>query len=139
MKVLVDTSVWSLAFRRKRNTLHKYEINILNTLVELIQEIRVVMIGVIRQELLSGITDTAQFAELREKLRAFEDFSLDTEDYEVAAQFYNLCRKQGIQGSAIDFLICAAASNHDFALLTTDKDFERYAPHTGIKLFMVSK
>ena len=55
MKVLVDASVWSLALRRNEQN----EIN--RTLTSLIKESLVVMIGPVRQELLSGIPDRAAF------------------------------------------------------------------------------
>jgi len=134
MNVLVDTSVWSLAFRRKREKLNSREETVLNRFRDLIEEVRVVIIGPIRQELLSGISSESQFELLRERLRAFEDMPLTTADYEVAAGFFNTCKKQGIQGSTIDFLICSAAYNNRLALFTRDKDFARYAPHTGIHL-----
>ena len=59
MKVLVDTSVWSLAFRKK--SLSDEELKIIKELKELIYELRVILIGPIRQELLSGISDEVKF------------------------------------------------------------------------------
>jgi predicted nucleic acid-binding protein len=85
------------------------------------------MIGAIRQELLSGVRDTKQFAALRDHLRAFPDLPLETEDFERAAEFYNECRTKGIQGSNIDFLICAVAMRRELSILTTDRDFAGYA------------
>ena len=135
MKILVDTSVWSLAFRKK--TLTKHEEKIVNELKELIYEIRVVIIGPIRQELLSGLSSKAKFVNLIEKLRAFDDIPIEQNDYEKAAEFYNSCRKKGIQGSHIDFLICAIAINRDIGIFTTDKDFENYKNILNIKLHKV--
>jgi predicted nucleic acid-binding protein len=135
MNVLVDTPVWSLAFRRKKEDLNSQENTVLGRFTDLIDEFRVVIIGPIRQELLSGISSKAQYELLMKKLRAFEDLPLTTADYETAAGFYNTCKKRGIQGSAIDFLICAAAYNNRLALFTLDKDFTRLAPHTAIRLF----
>jgi predicted nucleic acid-binding protein len=135
MKILVDTSVWSLAFRKK--TLTKDEEKIVNELKELIYEIRVVVIGPIRQELLSGLSSKAKFVNLIEKLRAFDDTPIEQNDYEKAAEFYNSCRKKGIQGSHVDFLICAIAINRDIGIFTTDKDFEKYKKIVNIKLHEV--
>lgn len=123
MNVLVDTSVWSLALRRASQPAHLYA----EELAELVREGRVVMIGAIRQELLSGVRDTKQFAALRDHLRAFPDLPLETEDFERAAEFYNECRTKGIQGSNIDFLICAVAMRRELSILTTDRDFAGYA------------
>jgi predicted nucleic acid-binding protein len=62
---------------------------------------------------------------------------LETKHYELAAALANECRKHGIQGSHTDFLICAAGRHNDLAIFTLDKDFERYRPHTGIRLHVV--
>ena len=121
---LVDTSVWSLSLRKKALTVEE-EKNV-NELKELIHELRVGLIGVIRQELLSGISDEEKFALLKEKLQPFEDLPLTQNDFEKAAEFSNLCRKNGIQGSHIDFLICAVAYNNKLSIFTTDKDFLNY-------------
>ena len=88
-----------------------------------------VMIGPVRQELLSGIRDPAQFRKLRDHLRAFPDLPLATADFEYAAELFNLCRAKGVQGSNTDFLIGAIAVNHQLAILTTDKDFH-HLPNT---------
>jgi len=85
------------------------------------------IIGPIRQELLSGVRDAAQFERLATSLDAFVDVPLMAEDYVTAAKFYNLCRAKGIQGSNTDFLICAVAVRHDLSIFTTDGDFARFA------------
>ncbi|MCP4131803.1 MAG: PIN domain-containing protein [bacterium] len=134
MKILVDTSIWSLAFRRKKGTRSKLETQILQELVELINETRAVIIGPIRQEILSGISNMSQFNLLKQKLNTFDDFPIVFSDYELAAEFYNDCRKNGIQGSHIDFLICAIAANNDMPIFTSDKDFTNYSKYLDIRL-----
>ena len=134
MNILVDTSIWSLAFRRKE--LSKDESKIIASLSELVKELRTVMIGPIRQEILSGISDIKIF-ELQDKLSAFPDHSIETKDYETAARFYNKCRKNGIRGSHIDFLSCAVASNNGFPVLTLDKDFLHYKKYLPIDLYKI--
>ncbi|HQJ31562.1 MAG TPA: PIN domain-containing protein, partial [Syntrophales bacterium] len=100
----------------------------------LISEVRVAIIGPVRQELLSGISIKTQFEALKEMLAAFDDMPLRREDYERAAEFYNTCRKAGIQGSQIDFLICAVAAGRELPIFTTDNDFLLYAKHLPISL-----
>lgn len=100
----------------------------------LIDESRVQMIGLIRQEILSGIREQAQFDMLRDTLRAFPDLEIITADFERAAEMFNLCRREGVQGSNTDFLICAVAERLDFPILTTDKDFTHFQAHIPIKL-----
>jgi predicted nucleic acid-binding protein len=119
MQVLVDTSIWSLALRRNRTE----EDSCVRELRELITELRVQMLGPIRQELLSGIRSPAQFGALRDHLRAFPDLELSSADFERAAEFFTRCRAKGVQGSNTDFLICAVADRHRLPILTTDGDF----------------
>jgi len=124
VKVLVDTSVWSLVLRRRfppRADAFADELR------RLIVNYRVVMIGPIRQELLSGIRTHEQYEGLRDKLRAFPDVRLHSDDYELAAQFFNQCRGRGVQGSNTDFLICAVAARRVTSIFSTDRDFEAYA------------
>ena len=92
------------------------------------------MIGPIRQELLSGIREKAQFETLRDHLRAFPDLPLTAADFERAAEFFNIARGKGIQGSNTDFLICAISAEHDMPILTTDEDFTLFQAHLPIKL-----
>ncbi len=132
MQVLVDTSVWSLAFRKKTKT--AYEMILIDLLTEIIRDLRVVMIGPIRQEILSGISNEGKFIEMQTKLSVFRDWPLETRDYELAAKYFNDCRKHGIQGSHIDYLICSVASNNNFSILTLDDDFTLYQKHTNILL-----
>ena len=103
-------------------------------LTELIQEGHALLFGPIRQELLSGISDVRQFNILRDGLRAFNDLSIHESDYERAAEFSKRCRQAGVQGSHFDFLICSVAAGNSAAILSTDKDFIRYAKHLPITL-----
>lgn len=130
MKVLVDTSVWSLALRRRahRETSEVIELR------RLIDEGRVVMVGAVRQELLSGVRDELQFARLREQLRWFPDVPLNEETYENAARHSNVCRADGVQGSHTDFLLCAVSLDLGAPILTTDRDFQHYARCLPLRL-----
>lgn len=130
MKVVVDTSVWSLAFRRKAAV----ESNHVEMLKDLIHDGRVVLLGVVRQELLSGIRHAEQFERLRTQLRAFPEARLEIEDHEVAAAHFHTCMTAGIQGSTIDFLICAYASRRNYQILSIDPDFGHFAKHIPVAL-----
>ena len=131
MKVLVDTSVWSLALRRSAKAANVET----DELKKLIQNQSVVMLGCIRQELLSGIRELAQYEHLRERLSAFSNQILNDNCYELAAKMFNDCRAKGVQGSNTDFLICAAAQLNQLAIYTTDQDFMRYQKILGISLY----
>ena len=130
MNVLVDTSVWSLALRRAK----RVDDTAPRELAELIREGRVVMMGPVRQELLSGIKVKPQFELLREHLQSFPDLQLETLDYEEAAAAFNRCRERGVQGSNTDFLICAVALRRDLSIYPTDGDFKHYARVLKVEL-----
>jgi len=135
MKVLVDTSVWSLALRRPTSAaLSKAQQESVRLLSDLVRDSRAVLMGAIRQELLSGIKLATQFETLRDALIAFEDVALTRQDYELAAQLFNTCRAKGIQGSNTDFLICAVSINHELPVLSRDNDFVNYQKHLPIRL-----
>ena len=129
MKIIVDTSVWSLALRRNKDSPAPVQ-----ELRQIILSHRVQMIGPIRQEILSGIRSESQFIKLRKHLESFPDLPILTEDYITAAQFFNHCRSKGIQGSNTDFLICAVAVKNKFSIYTTDKDFDLFSKYIQIVL-----
>jgi len=133
MKVLVDTPIWSYALRSQNN---KYQSEI-NELAFLIRDQRALIIGPIRQEILSGYSDLQKFTELKERLSYFENTPILNGDYELAAELCNNCRIKGIQGSHIDLLICAVASRLDVPIFTTDNDFRKYQTIISTKLYKV--
>jgi len=133
MQVLVDTCIWSHALRKsKANNQYVHELR------DLISDNRACLIGPIRQEILSGIRQKQHFKTLRDHLSAFPDLLIKTQDYESAAEFSNLARSKGIQGSAIDFLICAVAYRYSLLIYTVDDDFKYFRKHLPIKLYSPS-
>jgi len=139
MNVLVDTSVWSLALRRPTRNLNLTEKTIVAELAELINEGRARIIGLIRQELLSGIRNAGQFTKLEEILRSFADEAVETADYEAAAEISNKCRSKGLAVSVVDMLICAVAERRGWTVFSTDPDFVRYATVLSLKLHQMRK
>ena len=130
MRALVDTTVWSLIFRRKETE----QSDAAKRLELLLLHDSALIIGAVRQEVLSGISDTLVYEKLRIELQRFSDMPVNTEDYELAANFSNICRRNGIQGSNVDFLICAIAHRNSMPIFTTDKDFDLYAKYLPIRL-----
>lgn len=135
MTVLVDTSVWSIAFRRPVARLSGAEQHVLAALQRLINRGETGLLGVVRQELLSGIRDPKQYEQLRERLRSFPDVPIMTSDHERAAAMFNHCMAAGIAGSDVDYLICAVAERLASAIFTMDEDFSRYSRHLRIQLY----
>ena len=132
MKVIIDTSIWSLAFRKKNNNQNSAAVN---NLIYLIRSAQIEIIGAIRQEVLSGISDKNKFYEIKNKMSVFTDYVIQTSDYEFAAECSNECRRHGIQGSHTDFLICAVAIKNNWEIFTEDKDFFEYKKYLPIKIY----
>ncbi|MBE0586048.1 MAG: PIN domain-containing protein [Desulfofustis sp.] len=133
MKVLVDTPIWSYALRSQHK---KYQSEV-DSLTSLIRYQRAVIIGPIRQEILSGYSDLRTYRIIKEKLSYFENTPIIDSDYVLAAEFSNTCRIKGIQGSHIDFLICAVANRIDIPIFTNDNDFKHYQKVIPIKLHKI--
>lgn len=132
--VIIDTCIWSLALRGK--TLRNKKIA--EELTILINENRAKIIGPIRQEVLSGYSDFSRYEKLRNKLQSFPNEQVVDSDYESAAEYSNLCRKKGIQGSHTDFLICAVSHRLKMKIYTNDKDFIHYSNYLPISLHQES-
>ena len=152
MNVLVDTSIWSLALRRKAHELNPYltqglqvqtlkpvERAAVAELTNLVKEGRARIIGLVRQELLSGIKTAGQYEKLRAVLRSFPDEPVSTDDYEAAAKAGNECRSRGVALSVSDMLISAVAMARDWSIFTGDPDFKSYERILPLKLHTARK
>ena len=128
---MVDTCIWSEVLRRKNPNP-----TVCENLAKLLRDLQAVLIGPVRQEILSGISDDEKFVKLKKILSCLPDAPIETMDYELAAQYSNICRRSGIQGSAVDFLICAVAVRNNFIICTVDKDFEHYRVVLPIALWV---
>ncbi len=121
MRVLVDACIWSLALRRKvKGSLTADEVRLVARLTEVIQDGNVVMIGPIRQEILSEIKDQSQFEKTEKLLAPFPDEEPGSLDYVEAARLFNLCRGHGVQCGPIDMLLCSVAVRKHCVILTND-------------------
>lgn len=134
MTVLIDTSVWSLNLRRNPSVLSSAQRAYSDLLRQLILNDRAQLLGLVRQELLTGIRHAEQFERLKMVLRAFSDVPLTSEDHEEAAMIANRCRAAGIAATAADFLICGVSLRHNWPILTLDKDFHHIAKAVPIGL-----
>lgn len=131
MKVIVDTSVWSLALRRKNPDIQAEA----TKLAELISDGQpIFLLGVILQEILSGIRERSLLIKIRRHLESFPVLEPSRTTYVDAALLGSACRSKGIQAGQIDLLIAQTAIEHDCYLLTTDKDFVEIARNSSLKL-----
>jgi len=132
LSVIVDTSVWSLALRRKEPSSHPE----VKRLTELIADGQpIFLLGVILMEILSGIREPSQVQRIRRTLDAFPLLEPIRSSYINAAILGTICRSKGIQTGQTDLLIAQTAIEHNCYLLTTDKDFVEIARYSPLKLF----
>ena len=132
MKILVDTSIWSLALRRPSGVVNEEAI-LLKTIIEQGEDIY--LLGIILQEVLQGIRNLKDFVALKEYFEAFPLIDLMREDYVKAAELKNRLIRKGRQGNTIDVLIASVAISHNCHLFTADKHFTHIAEHSELKLF----
>lgn len=67
--IFVDTSVWSLAFRRSNSAVQVKEVLQLHEFIS--QDAPLAVTGIVMQELLSGLREEAQFKRLQGLLATF--------------------------------------------------------------------
>jgi predicted nucleic acid-binding protein len=139
LNVLVDTSIWSVALRRKAHELNPVERATVAELTNLVKEGRARIIGLLRQELLSDVKTAGQSEKLRAVLRSIPDKPVSTADYEAAAKAGNDCRARGVAVSVSDMLISAVAMARDWSIFAADPDFKSYARILALKLHAARK
>jgi predicted nucleic acid-binding protein len=120
MTLFVDTSVWSLAFRRDVVP-DVPEVTALKQALQSGQQI--VTTGLVLQELLQGFSGPKQRAALIEQFRSLPFLMPDREDHVAAADIRTDCRKAGVQVGTIDALLARLCLRNDVTMLSTDADF----------------
>ena len=134
--ILVDTTIWSKAYRRKK--IAGEDQRIVKELYAILDSEEEVLIGPVRQELLSGISNENVFRDLALKLSGFNNYEVQLADHDLAAKYFNICLSNGILGSQTDYLICAIANKYNLEIFTEDKDFEHYKIHLPVKLYLTT-
>jgi predicted nucleic acid-binding protein len=131
--ILVDTSVLSLAFRRRENANPEPpHVRVLRDLIE--KDAPIAIPGIVLQELLSGVRTESEFQRLQTLMEGFPLILATREHHLNAAKIANQCRSAGAAVSAVDCLIAAMAIKTRSWLLTTDEDFVRIASHCPLQL-----
>ena len=136
--ILLDTSVLSLVFRRRRRG--EPEPQVAATLRHLVAEDAPMGVpGIVLQELLSGVRTAQEFDRLKDLMEGFPAMMARREDHVTGARIANACARKGVPTSTVDCLIAALAISRKAALFTLDTDFARMAPHCGLTLFGASR
>jgi predicted nucleic acid-binding protein len=131
LSLFVDTSVWSLAFRRDAPGLASERRELVRA-IEAGEEL--VTTGLVLQELLQGFSGPRNRAQILDRFAALPLLVPDRRDHVDAAELRNKCRRSGIQIGTIDALLAQLCLRHDLTMLTTDNDFRDMARHCALKL-----
>ncbi|HEY6619888.1 MAG TPA: PIN domain-containing protein [Steroidobacteraceae bacterium] len=132
MTLLVDTSVWSLAFRRDSDS-PSPQVAALQAALDGGEAI--VTTGLILQELLQGFSGPRARKDLVQRFAALPLLVPDRRDYIDAAELRNHCRRSGVQLGTIDALLAQLCIRHELTMLTTDGDFSMAAEHCALKVW----
>lgn len=132
MNLFVDTSVWSLAFRRDQPQ-NEPAVDRLHQALDGGEA--VFSTGLVLQELLQGFSGPKARAVIVERLAALPLLVPDRDDHVAAADIRNACRRAGVQVATIDALLARLCSRHDLVMMTTDRDFDRMVPHARLAIW----
>ena len=132
MSLFVDTSVWSLAFRRDAVATAAEAVALRQSLEA---GDTILTTGLVLQELLQGFAGPRARRQLVERFAALPFINPDRQDHIEAADLRNGCRRSGIQIGTIDALLAELCIRHGLTLLTTDNDFSRIAARFPLRLW----
>ena len=132
MTMLVDTSVWSLAFRRDA-PVSGPEVLTLRAAID--GGDAIVTTGLVLQELLQGFAGPRARKDIVQRFAALPLLVPDRQDYIDAADIRNVCRRAGVQIGTIDALLGQLCIRHELTLLTTDADFTLAARHCPLRVW----
>ena len=133
MSLFVDTSVWSLAFRRDGPPAAASPLRALVRALEAGET--VVVTGLVLQELLQGFSGPKDRSAILDRFAALPLLQPDREDHIEAALLRNHCRRRGVQIGTIDALLARLCIRHDLTMLTTDEDFRHLARLSELRLW----
>ncbi len=107
VSLLVDTSVWSLAFRRDAEA-STPAVEVLRSALEGAEQ--VFTTGLVLRELLQGFARPKARSQRIERFAALAFLQPDREDHIEAAEVRNPCRRSGVQIGTIDAILKALVS-----------------------------
>lgn len=136
MTLLVDTSVWSLVFRRGADPAAP-EIQAVRAALGAGESI--VATGFNLQELLHCFSGRKARKELLKKFSALPMLVPSRTDHINAADVRNHWQRAGVQMGTIGALIARICIRHDLTLLTADGDFSLPARHCALRVWKLPR
>ena len=132
MSLLVESSVWSLAFHRDGQP-GVPEVGALRG--ALLGAEQVFAKGLLLQDVLQGYAGPRNRHQLVERLSVLAFLQPDSRSRIAAADIRNACRCRGVQIGTIDALLIQLCQRYDLTLLTTDQDFHAASQHVDVRLW----
>jgi predicted nucleic acid-binding protein len=131
LSLFVDTSVWSLAFRRDSSPAS-------GPVLELVRRVQsgepIFTTGLVLQELLQGFAGPKDRSQIVDRFAALPLLIPDRRDHIDAAGLRNHCRRRGVQIGTIDAIMAQLCIRHSLLMLSTENDFQGVARHSELKL-----
>jgi predicted nucleic acid-binding protein len=127
--ILVDSSVWIDFFRGTQTAASEKLDRILDTE-------RLYVGDLIMTEVLQGFREEADFKAAKKTLESFTMIEIGGADVAVqAAQNFRFLRARGLTvRKTIDTLIATRCIKNGFRLLHSDRDFDHFAEHLGLRV-----
>jgi predicted nucleic acid-binding protein len=132
VRLLVDTSVWSLALRRDIPP-ETPEVRRLSEALRGGDDLFTT--GLVLQELLQGFAGPRARDSIVGRFSALPYLVPDRTDHIAAAELRNRCRRAGVQIGTIDALLAALCLRHELTLLSTDGDFRQMSDVCGLNVW----
>ncbi len=127
---VIDTSVWINYF----NSVKDGKTELVNHLID---SDEVIVLPVILQETLQGIKENKIFALTKELMLSYNYINIDAIYSAIrSVELYRFLRQKGITlMKPNDCLIAAICIDNKIPLLYNDKDFDRIAKYTSLKIY----
>jgi predicted nucleic acid-binding protein len=127
---IIDSSVWIEYFNGVINQKT-------NAADELLFNNEVIILPIILQEILQGMTEVNIFDFVKDKLLSLEFLQFNSIKAAIdAASLYRFLRQKGITvRKPNDCLIALICIDNNIPLLENDKDFDNIAKHTSLKIY----
>ncbi len=132
MSLFVDTSVWSLAFRRDAPV---GDLEVRRLRDALADGESVYTTGLVLQELLQGWSGPSDGERIVDRLADISMAMPTLDDHMEAARIRNECRRRSIQVGTINSLLAQICIRHNLVMLTFDQDFAYIARHTSLRVW----
>lgn len=129
--ILVDSTIW-IDFLRGTDSIFQKK---LHQLIE--EEKEVCLTAINLTEILQGIRSDTEFERTRRYLLLFPIYSIKNIDaYIHASRIYRACQRNGKTiRKTVDCIIAAIAIENQLTLFHNDRDFDKIASCTRLKIF----